>query len=140
MSGKQAWARARAVSRRAISYTCAVNTARRQTRAFERRHLVAGAFIPQYLAPGEVYRFDFSHEHVERCGIDHAVKLGHVRLCHSRVFFLVAYPRESQGMVFDAHAGAFAFFGGLPRRGINLKSAVDAIFTGKERRHNRASW
>ena len=107
-------------------------------RAFERRrHLVAGAFIPQYLAPGEVYRFDFSHEHVERGGIDQVVKLGHVRLCHSRVFFLVAYPRESQGMVFDAHARAFAFFGGVPRRGINLKSAVDAIFTDKERRYNR---
>jgi hypothetical protein len=42
-------------------------------------------------------------------------------------------------MVFDAHAKAFAFFGGVPRRGIydNLKPAVDAIFTGRERRYNR---
>jgi hypothetical protein len=29
----------------------------------------------------------------------------HMRLCYSRVLFLVAYPRESQEMVFDAHAG-----------------------------------
>jgi hypothetical protein len=42
-------------------------------------------------------------------------------------------------MVFDAHARAFEFFGGVPRRGIygNLKPTVDAIFTGKERRYNR---
>ena len=56
-----------------------------------------------------------------------------------RAFFLVSYPRESQEMVFDAHARAFAFLGGVPRRGIcvNLKPAVDAIFTGRERRYNR---
>ena len=121
-------------------YTGAVDTVRRHMRVFERRrHSVAGAFIPQYFAPGEAYQFDFSHEHVELGGIDQVVKLAHVRLCHSRAFFLVAYPRESQEMVFDAHARAFAFFGGVPRRGIydNLKPAVDAIFTGKERRYNR---
>jgi hypothetical protein len=65
--------------------------------------------------------------------------VAHVRLCHSRAFFLVAYPRESQEMVFDAHARAFEFFGGVPRRGIydNLKPAVDAIFVGRQRRYNR---
>jgi transposase len=88
-------------------------------RVFERRrHAVASAFIPQYFAPGEAYQFDFSHEHVELGGVDQVVKLAHVRLCHSRAFFLVAYPRESQEMVFDAHARAFTFFGGVPRRGI----------------------
>jgi hypothetical protein len=67
------------------------------------------------------------------------VKVAHVRLCHSRAFFLAAYPRESQEMVFDAHARAFAFLGGVPRRGIydNLKPAVDAIVVGKQRRYNR---
>src|SRR5471032_535159 len=47
---------------------------------------------------------------------------------------------HSQEMVFDAHARAFEFFGGVPRRGIydNMKPAVDAIFTGKERRYNRS--
>jgi transposase len=28
------------------------------------------------------------------------------------MFFVTAYPRETQEMVFDAHARAFAFFGG----------------------------
>jgi transposase len=30
--------------------------------------------------------------------------------------FVMAYPRETQEMVFDAHNRAFAFFGGVPAR------------------------
>jgi transposase len=121
-------------------YTGAVDAVRRHQRAFERRrHPIATAFIPQSFAPGEAYQFDFSHEHVEIGGLEQVVKVAHVRLCHSRAFFLAAYPRESQEMVFDAHARAFEFLGGVPRRGIydNLKPAVDAIFVGRERRYNR---
>jgi len=42
-------------------------------------------------------------------------------------------------MVFDAHDKAFAFFGGACTRGIydNMKTAVDAIFVGRERPYNR---
>jgi transposase len=125
---------------RVEGYTGAVDAVRRYQRAFERRrHPVATAFIPQSFAPGEAYQFDWSHEHVELGGVDQVVKVAHVRLCHSRAFFLAAYPRESQEMVFDAHARAFAFLGGVPRRGIydNLKPAVDAIVVGKQRRYNR---
>ncbi len=41
-------------------------------------------------------------------------------------------------MVFDAHARAFEMLGGVTRRGIydNMKTAVDAVFMGKERRFN----
>jgi transposase len=44
-------------------------------------------------------------------------------------------------MVFDAHARAFAFFGGVPTRGIydNMKTAVTSVFTGKDRRSTGAS-
>lgn len=125
---------------RVEGYTGAVDAVRRYQRGFERRrHPIATAFIPQSFAPGEAYQFDWSHEHVELGGVDQVVKVAHVRLCHSRAFFLAAYPRESQEMVFDAHARAFAFLGGVPRRGIydNLKPAVDAILVGKERRYNR---
>ena len=35
------------------------------------------------------------------------VKIAHVRLCHSRMLFVRAYPRETPEMVFDASlAGA----------------------------------
>jgi transposase len=46
------------------------------------------------------------------------VKVARVRLCHSRMMFVRAYPRETQEMVFDAHGKAFAFFGGACTRGI----------------------
>jgi transposase len=41
--------------------------------------------------------------------------------------------------VFDAHARAFAFFGGVCTRRIydNMTTAVDAVFLGKERKFNR---
>jgi hypothetical protein len=72
-------------------------------------------------------------------GVTHKVKVAHVRLCHSRMMFVRAYPRESQEMVFDAHDRAFAFFKGACQRGIydNMKTAVDTIFVGRERAYNR---
>ena len=97
------------------------------------------AFVPLVFPPGDAYQFDWSHEHVVLDGVTTLVKVAHVRLCHSRAFYLRAYPRESQEMVFDAHARAFAFFGGACRRGIydNMSTAVDAVFSGKERAFNR---
>jgi transposase len=51
-------------------------------------------------------------------GVTMTVKVAHVRLCHSRMMFVRAYPRETQEMVFDAHERAFAFFKGACTRGI----------------------
>ena len=72
-------------------------------------------------------------------GVTTTVKVAHVRLCHSRMMFVRAYPRETQEMVFDAHERAFAFFRGACRRGIydNMKTAVDTVFVGKDRQYNR---
>src|SRR5690606_39414640 len=99
----------------------------------------AAAFIPLMFRPGEAYQFDWSHEDVEIAGKPMRVKVAHMRLCASRAVFVRAYPRETQEMVFDAHARAFAFFGGVPTRGIydNMKTAVTTVFTGKERVFNR---
>jgi transposase len=73
---------------------------------------------PLSFAPGEAFQFDWSHEVVLINGARVTVKVAHVRLCHSRMLFVRAYPRESQEMVFDAHARAFAFFKGACTRGI----------------------
>jgi transposase len=99
----------------------------------------AAAFIPLIFRPGEAYQFDWSHEDVEIAGKPMRVKVAHMRLCASRAVFVRAYPRETQEMVFDAHARGFAFFGGVPLRGIydNMKTAVTTVFTGKERVFNR---
>ncbi len=99
----------------------------------------AQAYVPLSFAPGEAYQFDWSHEVVLINGVTVMVKVAHVRLCHSRMLFARAYPRESQEMVFDAHDRAFALFKGACTRGIydNMKTAVETIFVGKERAYNR---
>ena len=105
----------------------------------ERGRSTADAFVPLSFAPGEAFQFDWSQEVVVIDGATTTVKVAHVRLCHSRMFFVRAYPRETQEMVFDAHEKAFAFFKGACRRGIydNMKTAVDAVFIGKDRKFNR---
>ena len=97
------------------------------------------AFIPLVFRPGEAYQFDWSHEDVEIAGKPMRVKVAHMRLCASRAVYVRAYPRETQEMLFDAHARGFAFFGGVPLRGIydNMKTAVTTVFVGKERVFNR---
>ena len=78
----------------------------------------ANAFVPLTFAPGEAYQFDWSHEIVVLDGVTTIVKVAHFRLCHSRMMFVRAYPRETQEMVFDAHERAFGFFRGACGRGI----------------------
>ena len=105
----------------------------------ERGSVTADAYVPLSFTAGEAYQFDWSHEVVRINNATVVLKVAHVRLCHSRMFFVRAYPRETQEMVFDAHDKAFAFFRGTCTRGIydNMKTAVDAIFVGKDRQYNR---
>jgi len=125
----------------ALGYDGGYDAVRRYARTWRRRRsaALAEAYIPLTFAPGEAYQFDWSHEYVVLAGVTTKVKVAHMRLCHSRMFFVRAYPRESQEMVFDAHDRAFRFFAGACRRGIydNMKTAVEAVFTGKDRLYNR---
>src|SRR5580692_4642313 len=126
---------------RALGYEGGYDAVRRYARLWSRDHAsqTAAAFVPLSFAPGEAYQFDWSHEIVVMNGATVTVKVAHVRLCHSRMMSARAYPRETQEMVFDAHERAFAFFRGACTRGIydNMKTAVDAIFVGKDRQYNR---
>jgi transposase len=60
-------------------------------------------------------------------GATTTLKVAHVRLCHSRMMFVRAYPQEIQEMVSDAHERGFAFFRGACTRGIydNMKTVVE---------------
>ena len=96
---------------RAEGYQGAYDSVQRHARAWRRARSQQGAvFIPLWFAPGEAYQFDWSHEIVVLGGVTTTVKVAHVRLCHSRMFLVRAYPRESQEMVFDAHNRAFELF------------------------------
>ena len=126
---------------RLAGYKGGYDAVRRYGRRWEKEEGVqqAEAYVPLAFAPGEAYQFDWSQEIVLIAGSAVTVRVAHVRLCHSRMPFLRAYPREAQEMVFDAHDKAFAFFKGACQRGIydNMKTAVDAVFVGKERQFNR---
>ena len=58
---------------------------------------MAEAYVPLSFAPGEAYQFDWSHEVVLINGVTVTDKVAHIRLCHSRMLFVRAYPRETQG-------------------------------------------
>ena len=122
-------------------YTGGYDAVRRYGRARAEREgeRAAVAYVPLIFAPGEAYQFDWSHEIVVLAGVTTKAKVAQVRLCHSRMPFVRAYPRESQEMVFDAHEKAFQFYKGSCQRGIydNMRTAVEAVFVGKERQFNR---
>ena len=122
-------------------YRGAYDSVRRFVKNWRREHQATptNAYIPLNFEPGDAFQFDWSHETVQLDSVTTAIKVAHIRLSHSRLFLVIAYLRESQEMVFDAHNRAFAFFGGVCRRGLydNMKTAVTRILRGKERDFNR---
>lgn len=126
---------------RSLGYQGGYDAVRRYARKWRRDRSTSSAlaYVPLSFAPGEVYQFDWSHEIVLIGGTTVTLKVAHMRLCHSRMLFARAYPRETLEMVLDAHDRAFAFFKGACTRGVydNMKTAVDTIMVGRERVYNR---
>jgi len=126
----------------AVGYEGAYDSVQRFVRRWKSRNhspKLSDAFVPLLFLPGDACQFDWSQEEVELGGVLQKIKVAHFRLTYSRQMFVVAYPREIQEMVLDAHVRAFAFFGGVPARLIydNLKAVVDTVYSGKERQFNR---
>jgi transposase len=96
------------------------------------------AHIPLVFELGEAFQFDWSCEYAFVGGVRRRLEVAHIKLSASRAFWLVSYHGQSHEMLFDAHARAFAAFGGVPKRGIydNMKTAVDWVGPGKERTVN----
>ena len=127
---------------REVGYGGAYDSVQRYVKRWKAHHYgpkVTEAFVPLLFAAGDACQFDWSHEQVELGGALQTIKVGHFRMAYSRQMFVVAYPRETQELVLDAHNRAFEFFGGAPARLIydNLKTVVDTVLTGKERQFNR---
>ncbi len=97
------------------------------------------AFVPLIYPPGDAYQFDWSEDFAILSGEEIKLQVAHMRLCHSRMPFVRVYIRQTQEMLFDAHEKGFLFFGGMTERGIydNMKTAVDTIYIGKQRKFNR---
>ena len=94
-----------------------------------------GTFVPLIFQPGEAFQFDWSEDWANIGGERLKLQVAHIKLSHSRVFLVRAYPLQTHEMLFDAHWHAFRVFGGVPSRGIydNMKTAVDRVGKGKQR-------
>jgi len=97
------------------------------------------AFVPLQFAPGEAFQFDWSEDWVKINGVSTKLQIAHFKLSYSRAFFMRAYLTQTHEMLFDAHHHAFTTFGGIPERGIydNMKTAVDKVGRGKQRKVNK---
>ena len=84
---------------RGLGYQGGFDAVRRYASSWRRRGSTGAAavFVPLSFEPGEAYQFDWSHEVVLIDGVTVTVKVAHMRLCHSRMPFVRAYPRETQG-------------------------------------------
>jgi transposase len=107
----------------------------RQAQQVQAKTAGRGTFIPLRFAAGEAFQFDWSEDWAVIDGERIRLQIAQFKLCHSRAFFLRAYPLQTHEMLFDAHHYAFVAWGGIPRRGIydNMKTAVDKVRRGKER-------
>jgi hypothetical protein len=76
-----------------LGYRSGYDAVRRYAQAWGRARAVAraAAYVPLSFAQGEAYQFDWSHEIVLLAGVTTTVKVAHMRLCHSRMFYVRAY-------------------------------------------------
>lgn len=110
----------------------------RADRQHERQSTGRGTFVPLSFRPGEAFQFDWSEDFAIIGGERTKLQMAHIKLSHSRAFLLRAYLLQTHEMLFDAHWHGLRVFGGVPERGIydNMKTAVDRVERGKERRVN----
>lgn len=122
---------------RVQGYTGDYSSVCRYVRSFKKEisSFTGDVFIPQHFEAGEAYQFDWSTELVYLAGKATKLKVAHLKLSHSRAFFIKAYFNETMEMLVDAHNAGFAYFGGVCKRGIydNMKTAVSRVGQGKDR-------
>ena len=81
-----------------LGYKGGYDAVRRYARAWRRRWRLLSppqAYVPLIFDPGEAYQFDWSHEYARLSGATTRVKAAHMRLCHSRMYLVQIFPRES---------------------------------------------
>lgn len=79
------------------SYDGSYDAVRRYAASWSKvmREESADAYVPLSFDPGEAYQFERSNEVVQIVGATTTVKVAYVRLCHSRMPFVRAYPRDA---------------------------------------------
>lgn len=107
------------------------STVRRYVREHQPR--LHSLFIPLAYEPGEDAQCDFGEARVIMSGSQLIVQLFCVRLCYSKLPFVMAFPHQQQEAFLAGHQEAFAFFGGVPRHiwYDNLSQAVRPRLIGQ---------
>lgn len=92
------------------------------------------AYVPLEYNPAEA-QADFGEATVVINGVHQVVQLFCLRLCHSGMPFVIAFPHQRQEAFFEGLRRAFEALGGSPRRIIfdNLRQAVQKILEGRNR-------
>jgi transposase len=100
----------------------------------QRRPKVRPLFIPLAYQPGQDAQCDFGEALVLMEGRPLQVQLLVLRLCFSKLPFLMAFPHQRQEALFEGHKEAFAFFGGVPQAiwYDNLSQAVRPRLVGRK--------
>lgn len=100
----------------------------RTVRAYlaEKKRKSAEVFVPLVHRAGDEAQVDFFEMLVDVAGVRRKAHLFLLRLMHSGRDFVWLYDRCDQVSFLDGHVRAFAFLGGVPRRGVydNLSAAV----------------
>ncbi len=98
------------------------------------------AFLPLEFDAGQDAQVDWGEVVVEIGGERQRVQIFVMRLNHSKVRFVMAFPFQKQEAFFEGHIQAFHFLGGVPRRITydNLKTAVYRVLAGHTRQEQNA--
>ncbi|AFV11026.1 transposase [Thermacetogenium phaeum DSM 12270] len=88
-------------------------------------------YIPLFFEPGEAAQVDWGEAIIYLNGEKIKANLICMRLCHSAMPFVMAFPSQRREAFIEGHIRAFEFFGGVPKRLIydnqgNLKIAFRA--------------
>ncbi len=83
-------------------------------------------YIPLCFEPGEAAQVDWGEAIIYLNGEKIKANLFCMRLCHSAMPFVKAFPTQRREALIEGHISAFEFFGGVPKRLIydNLRTAV----------------
>ena len=90
------------------------STVRRYVR--EHRPVQRRVFIPLAYEPGEDAQCDFGEGWIMLGGRQTVAQILCMRLCYSKIAFVMAFPHQKQEAFLEGMQQAFRFFGGVPER------------------------
>jgi len=116
------------------------STVRRFVRQYKQLKETPNSSIPLEFDPGEFAQFDWGEIIVLLNGIETKVMLFCMRLLYSRKIFVKVFQHQRQEALFQGHADAFDYFGGVPKTIVydNMKTAVKKVLEGTKREEQEA--